>query len=45
MRAAVAETIVATLSQFDLSYPEPTDKDREHFAEARAFLNGPDGTN
>lgn len=45
MRAAVAETIVATLGRFNLEYPEPTEEDRGHFAEARAFLNGPDGKN
>lgn len=44
MRAVVAETVVATLAQFDLSYPEPTEKDRLHFSQARKFLNGPDGT-
>ena len=45
MRATVAETIVAAMGQFNLSYPEPTDEDRAHFATAREFLNGPDRTN
>jgi PPK2 family polyphosphate:nucleotide phosphotransferase len=43
MRAVVAETIVESLGQFDLGYPEPSDKDREGFAAARASLNGADG--
>lgn len=43
MRAVVAETIVATLEQFNLEYPEPTDKDRASFADARKSLNGADG--
>ena len=43
MRAVVAETIVAALEQFNLEYPEPTDKDRASFADAREILNGADG--
>ena len=43
MRAAVAEIIVASLAQFNLEYPEASDKDRQGFAAARASLNGADG--
>ena len=43
MRAAVAETIVAALEQYDLQYPEPTDKDRATFASARKMLDEPPG--
>lgn len=39
MRAAVAETIVATLEQFDLGFPEPTADDRVEFAAARELLD------
>ncbi len=45
MRAAVAETIVAALEQFDLGYPSPTEADRARFEEARAILSKPDGKN
>lgn len=43
MRAAVAETIVATLRQFNLKYPVPNDRDREAFKAARRLLNEPHG--
>ena len=43
MRAVVAETIVAALGQFDLGYPEASEKDRAGFAAARAALNEPNG--
>ena len=43
MRCAVAETIVATLEQFDLEYPVPSAEDRKGFAVARDALNGADG--
>lgn len=43
MRAAVAETIVATLRQFNLKYPVPNEKDREAFKVARRLLNEPHG--
>ncbi len=41
MRAAVAETIVAALRQYDLQYPEATAEDRLTFASAREMLNEP----
>ena len=43
MRARVAEIIVDTLSGIDLSYPRPSDEDREGFAAVRAKLSRPDG--
>jgi PPK2 family polyphosphate:nucleotide phosphotransferase len=43
MRAVVAETIVATLEQFDLRYPVPSKEDRQEFETARAMLNEADG--
>jgi len=39
MRAAVAETIVAALRQFDLGYPTASAEDRAKFAAARKMLN------
>ena len=42
MRAAVAETVVASLEQLELGYPVPTDADWAKFDEARAILNRPD---
>lgn len=38
MRAAVAETIVAALEQYDLKYPVASDVDRAQFAAAREAL-------
>lgn len=43
MRTAVAETIVASLAQLNLEYPEATEKDRATFAAARTSLNSPNG--
>lgn len=43
MRARVAEIIVEALSGIDLTYPRPSEKDRESFEAARAELSGPDG--
>ena len=40
MRAAVAETIVAALDQYDLRYPVPDERDREAFRAARNALEG-----
>ncbi|MEM9208235.1 MAG: PPK2 family polyphosphate kinase [Pseudomonadota bacterium] len=41
MRAAVAETVVAALRQYELQYPVATEEDRETFAAARQLLNHP----
>jgi hypothetical protein len=38
MRARVAEIINQTLQSFGLRYPEPTESDREEFAQSRAEL-------
>jgi PPK2 family polyphosphate:nucleotide phosphotransferase len=38
MRADVAEIVVAALEGLDLRYPEPTAKEREHFAVMRGIL-------
>jgi hypothetical protein len=38
MRARVADIIIDTLQGIGLEYPEPSDEDREEFAEARAEL-------
>ena len=38
MRARVADIIIDTLRSIGLRYPEPSDKDREEFAAARAEL-------
>lgn len=38
MRARVADIIIATLHSIGLKYPEPSDKDRQEFAKARAEL-------
>jgi PPK2 family polyphosphate:nucleotide phosphotransferase len=38
MRARVADIIIDTLQSIGLKYPEPSDKDRGEFAEARAEL-------
>lgn len=38
MRARVADTIIDALQSIGLKYPEPSDKDRAEFAEARAEL-------
>ena len=43
MRARVADIIIATLHSIGLKYPEPSDKDRQEFAEARAELVPKDG--
>ena len=40
IRAIVAETIVATLGQFNLQYPTPTEEDLQNFARARVQLDG-----
>ena len=41
MRTIVAETIVATLGQFNLQYPTPTEEDLQNFARARVQMDGP----
>lgn len=38
MRARVADIIISTLQSIGLKYPEPSEKDRAEFAEARAEL-------
>jgi hypothetical protein len=38
MRARVADMIIDALQGIGLEYPEPSDADREEFAEARAEL-------
>jgi len=38
MRARVADIIISTLQSIGLRYPEPSEKDRAEFAEARAEL-------
>jgi hypothetical protein len=43
MRARVADIIIDTLQSIGLKYPEPCEKDRAKFAEARAELES-DGT-
>ena len=43
MRSLVAELIVDALSAIDLSYPQPSTKDKERFEEARVELSRPDG--
>jgi PPK2 family polyphosphate:nucleotide phosphotransferase len=43
MRARVADIIIATLQSIGLKYPEPSDKDRQEFIEARAELVADDG--
>ena len=43
MQARVADIIIATLQSIGLSYPEPTDKDREEFMRSRAELAAEDG--
>lgn len=42
MRARVADTIIDALQSIGLKYPEPSDKDRGEFAEARAELAASD---
>lgn len=42
MRARVADIIIDTLQSIGLRYPEPSDKDRGEFAEARAELAADD---
>ena len=42
MRARVADTIIDALQSIGLKYPEPSDKDRAEFAEARAELAASD---
>ena len=39
MQARVADIIIATLQSIGLQYPEPSEKDRAEFAEARAELD------
>ena len=43
MRARVADIIIATLQSIGLEYPEPSEKDRQEFIEARAELVADDG--
>lgn len=43
MRARVAEIIVATLAQLDLSYPQVSAEDKKVFEVARRELSQPDG--
>jgi len=43
MRARVADIIIATPQSIGLKYPEPSDKDRQDFIEARAELVADDG--
>ena len=38
MRARVADIVISTLQSIGLKYPEPSEKDRAEFAEARAEL-------
>lgn len=40
MRARVADIIIESLESIGLKYPEPTEEDRQAFAEARAELEG-----
>ncbi|NND46690.1 MAG: polyphosphate kinase 2 family protein [Woeseiaceae bacterium] len=40
MRARVADIIIESLEGIGLKYPEPSDEDRQAFAEARAELEG-----
>ena len=42
MRARVADIIIDTLESIGLKYPEPSEKDRLAFAEARAELESQD---
>jgi len=42
MRARVADIIIAALQSIGLRYPQPTDNEREKFAEARAELDDND---
>ncbi|MDH3433648.1 MAG: polyphosphate kinase 2 family protein, partial [Gammaproteobacteria bacterium] len=39
MQARVAEIIIDALQSIGLRYPEPSDEDRDEFAEARAELS------
>ncbi len=43
MRARVADIIIAALQSIGLRYPQPSDDEREKFAEARAELDDNDG--
>lgn len=40
MRARVADIIIETLESIGLKYPEPSEEDRQKFAESRAELEG-----